>query len=142
MTGMGFTFTSPDDYIKVNSYSAFGMVLIIAIGLAYILTKSLVFHDSHVKPATAANAFAFSLHGLIQSSYDIYTQAFVWLSYLSMLIVVTGLYGFYGFMYSWVFYVAVILLIVSIAALVADVEQEIKPIVESGGLDKDGRYLA
>lgn len=121
----GMAFNQTEEYVKVNSYSVFAMVVVLTVGLLFILIKSLFFHDTHIKPQTTAKLFAFKLQSMIQSSYDLYTQGSIWLSYCYLLMLVAGFMAVFGFLYYWVFYVAVTLCIISTIFLVIDVEEEV-----------------
>src|SRR5690606_16638038 len=78
----GFIFENSMDYILVNSYSILSMSLVLTVGVLYVLLKSYVFHDSHIQPFLTARLFSLRLTSLIQTSFDIYSQGTIWLSYL------------------------------------------------------------
>lgn len=123
--GKGFSFPTAEDYIKVNSYSTFLMVLILTGGLLYILVKALIFHDTHISPQLTAKIFTVRLSSFIQSSYDIYSQGMVWLSYSYLLLVVVGIFTFSGLIYKWVFFANLIMTIITTVVMVFDIENEI-----------------
>jgi hypothetical protein len=128
----GLMFKSAEDYVLVNSYSTFYMIVALTVGLLYILVKSWFFHDSHIKPQTAATLFNMRGHSLIQNSFNLYSQGSIWLSYSYLLMFVAGLMAIFKFIYGWVFYVALALCAVSTALLILDVEQEIHLLKKSG----------
>lgn len=121
----GLAFKSADDYIFVNSYSMFYMVVVITIGLFYVLTKSLLFHGSHIKPKISAKLSEYNLRSVIQNSYQLYTQGSIWLSYCFLLLLVAGFMMFFNYLYPWVFYVSLVLSVVSTILFIADVEEEL-----------------
>ncbi len=122
----GFEYTNPDDFILVNSYSTFFMVVVVAVGLLYILLKSLIFHDSHIAPHITANLFSLRLSSLIQSSYDLYSQGAIWLSYLYLLTISHGIMAFSGLVFPWVFWVSLVLTVCSTVVLIFDIENEME----------------
>ncbi|MBN1162869.1 hypothetical protein JXA34_03965 [Patescibacteria group bacterium] len=122
----GFTFSNPDDYILINSYSMFAMVSILVLGLSFVLIKSLVFHDTHISPSTTAKVFSYRMSSLIQSSYDLYTQGAIWMSYTYLLTIIAGIMAVYGLIYRWVFTVSFLLTVLSTVLLILDVEHEVK----------------
>ncbi len=120
----GFTFPSKESYILVNSYSTMAMIGVLAIGILYILYKAYVFHDTHITPFLTAKLFSLRLSSLIQNSYELYSQAIVWLAYLYLTASVTGVLAFFGFVYKWSFYTALVMSIISTVVLVVDIENE------------------
>jgi hypothetical protein len=121
----GFTFSNPNDYVLVNTYSTFFMLLILVIGLFYILVKALVLHDSHIAPHLSAKLANLRLSSFIQASFDLYSQGSIWLSYTFLLTAVTGVLALFGLVFSWVFYVGLALSLLAAFFLVLDVENEI-----------------
>ena len=126
ITDKGFIFQNSYDYIKVNSYSALFMTIMLVIGLAYVLVKSIFFHDSHIKPTMTTRLFSLKAESLIQNSYEIYTQGAVWLSYSFMLLAVSGIMAMSNLMYKWVFYVVTGVTLLTTLLFVFDAEEEIK----------------
>lgn len=125
ITSNGFVFTSVADYIYVNSYSTFSMVLVLTTGLLYILLKSFFFHDTHISPALTAKLFSLRLSVLIQNSFDLYSQGTVWISYGYLLTFVAGFMAMFGLLYAWVFYAALVLTILSTVLFILDIENEL-----------------
>jgi hypothetical protein len=131
----GFTYYDPASYILVNSYSMFFMIVVLAVGVSYILLKSLIFHETHIAPKLTAHLFSLKLSSFIQASYDLYSQGAVWLSYLYLMTLVTGLMSFFGLIYAWVFFVSLALTIASTILLIFDIENEIDLKKETQGTD-------
>jgi len=122
----GFEYTSHKEYVLVNSYSVLVMVILIAIGLLYILLKSFIFHESHITPHMTAKVFSLRLSAFIQSSFDLYSQGAIWLSYMYLLMFVSGIMALFGFLYTWVFGTALLLTILNTVLLILDVENELQ----------------
>ncbi|MDO8260533.1 MAG: hypothetical protein Q7T50_03505, partial [Candidatus Magasanikbacteria bacterium] len=64
----GFAYNTTKDYVLVNSFSTFTMIATLAVGLSYILLKSLIFHETHISPQLSANLMSLKLSSFIQSS--------------------------------------------------------------------------
>ncbi|MFA6981530.1 MAG: hypothetical protein WC243_00680 [Patescibacteria group bacterium] len=122
----GFEFASQSDYVLVNSYSTLLMVVVLALGLFYIILKSLVFHESHISPRLTAKLFSLRLPAFIQNSFELFSQGVVWLSYLFLLMLVSGVMSLFDLMFSWVFYVSLVLSVVATSIIVLDVEKEVR----------------
>jgi hypothetical protein len=137
----GFAFANSDDYIVVNSYSTFAMITVLTVGLFYILIKSYLFHESHVKPHVTAKLFSLRLSSFIQSTFDLYSQGAIWLSYSYLVMIVSGVMTVFGLMYSWVFYVSFALCIMSTILLILDVENEIATSKSGYEYDTDEEFL-
>ncbi|MFZ2663845.1 MAG: hypothetical protein WAX66_00570 [Patescibacteria group bacterium] len=138
----GFVFGSIEEYVRVNSYSALVMVVMLVIGLLFVLIKSLVFHESHIKPNITSKLFSLKMYSLIQNSFDLYTQGAIWLSYAYLLLIVNGVMTLSGVMYKWVFFITLGVTVVSTVLFALDVDEEIKIEKEDKGhYDVDSKYL-
>jgi len=122
----GFVFTDQLLFKKVNSYSVLIMIICIALGILFILAKAFMFHNTHIKPGVTARLFSYNLHSLIQNSYDLYSQGAIWISYLFMLVLVTGGLAFFGSVYIWVSTFGFFTFLVCIVLFIIDIEKEIK----------------
>lgn len=121
----GLNVANPSQFLLVNSYSVLIMSLLLFLGITYVLLKSYVFHDSHITPKLTANMFSLKLSSFIQTSFDLYSQGSIWLSYMYLLMFVSGLMAFFGVLYPWVFTLLLGLCIISTILLVFDVEREV-----------------
>lgn len=126
----GFVFDTSTDYIFVNSYSILSMIVILAVGVLYVLLKSYIFHDSHITPVLSARLFSLRMTSLIQSSFDLYSQGTVWLSYMYLVTLVAGSMAYFGFIYGWVFITSLTLTLLSTGLLIYDIEREV-PVSEA-----------
>ena len=100
----GATTTSPTLYVLINTYSTLAMIVVLSIALLYILAKSFIFHDSHITPYLTARMFSLNLSTFIQNSFEVYSQGIIWVSYLYLLIMVSGLMALFGLIQTWVFW--------------------------------------
>ncbi len=129
----GFVFQSAQDYVIVNSYSLLTLLGFLTVGILYILLKSFIFHDTHVTPALTTKLFSLRLSSLIQNSFDVYSQGLVWVSYLYLLLLVSGLMSLFGLIFTWVFYTALIFTIITTILFAFDVEREVE--IKEGAYD-------
>lgn len=132
----GFIYQSKQDFLIINSYSTLAMILVLAIGLLYVLVKSHLFHDSHVHPHTAAKLHSLKLSSFIQTSFDLYSQGAIWLSYSYLLLIASIIMVYFGLLYSWVVWVSVVLNFISTYLFIIDVEKE-GNLKKSGNSDED-----
>jgi len=121
----GFAYNTTKDYILVNSFSTFIMIATLAVGLAYILLKSLIFHETHITPKLTASLMSLKLSSFIQTSYDLYSQGSIWLSYLYLMVLSSGILNLFGMINAWVFWVALVLAVLTTVLLIFDIENEI-----------------
>jgi len=102
------------------------MLAMLIIGLMYIATKGLVFHDSHIKPTITSRLFSIKAKSLIQSSSEIYPQWGVWALYSFMLSAVSGVMAMSGLAYFWVFYLVAFVTLINAVLFIYDFEDDIK----------------
>lgn len=126
ITTSGFIFENSSDYTIINSYSILIMVFILLIGLLYVMSKSIFFHESHIKPSLTSRLFSLNAQSLIQNSYEIYTQGAVWISYSYLLLIIAGVMAVSNLMYIWVFYVILAITAIVTLFFVLDVEEEVR----------------
>ncbi len=118
-------FSKPSDFLIVNSYSILFMYLVIFLGGLFFLVKSKYLHDSHVHPSFAAKLFSMKLGSFIQTSFDIYSQGTIWLSYSYLMTLMLGVEAYYKMVFLWVFLASFILSILLTLIFVFDVEKEL-----------------
>ncbi|MEK7595296.1 MAG: hypothetical protein AAB443_01720 [Patescibacteria group bacterium] len=118
-------FSRVEDFLQVNSYSVALMLGVIFIGGFFFLIKSRLFHDTHIKPVHSQRLFSLGLSHFISTSFDIYSQGTIWLSYAFLLTVVCGMELFFGMLYPWVFIASLAITFFLTLILVSDVEREI-----------------
>lgn len=127
VTRAGFVYDNATGFLTVNSYSTLAMMVVVAVGLLYVLIKSYVFHDTHVAPSIAAKLFSLRLSTFIQTSFDVYSQGAIWLSYSYLMTLAAAVMWYFGLVFNWVFYVGLVLSLLGTYFLVMDVEKELKP---------------
>ncbi|MCX6784203.1 MAG: hypothetical protein NT141_04050 [candidate division WWE3 bacterium] len=125
LKGISLVYYSGTDYLAANSYSTLIMFGAILLFTLWVLLKSHLWHDSHVSPATSAKLVDRNLIHLIQSSFELYTQATVWLSYSLLTTLILGIMAVSSLIFTWIFYVALVLTVLTLVLLLLDVEREL-----------------
>lgn len=118
-------FSNSSDFLIVNSYSILFMYLVIFLGGLFFLIKSTYLHDSHVRPSFAAKLFSMKLGNFIQTSFDIYSQGTIWLSYSYLMTLMLGVEAYYKMVFPWVFVASFALSVLLTLVFVFDVEKEL-----------------
>lgn len=136
----GMVYYSTGDFLKANSYSALVMFAVILVFTLWVIFKSHVLHDTHVAPVTAVKAVSFNLTHLIQGSFELYSQATVWLSYSWLTAVLLGVLALSNLIYPWVFFLALVLSIITTVLMIMDVEREVT-LHEEDLLEIDKTYV-
>lgn len=125
LKGLSLVYYSNADYLAASSYSTLIMFGAILLFTLWVLLKSHLWHDSHVSPSTSAKLVDHNLISLIQSSFELYTQATVWLSYSLLTTLILGVMAASGLIFAWVFYVALVTSVLTSVLLILDVEREV-----------------
>jgi hypothetical protein len=79
-----------------NTFSNLVMELIVLLGFAVILFRAHFLHESHVPPKLSSRLVQLKLEHFILSSFEIYHQALIWLSFLWLSTAVVFVYAFAG----------------------------------------------
>jgi len=138
----GITFSNISNYVIINSYSFLCIVAIITAGVFGVLINSALFHHEHIKPHTTAKLFALKLSGLIKNSYEVYTKAAVWITYMWLLTISGGIMFYYDMIYPIVFYTSVIFAVTSTVVLILDIETKVNVSNTSDFIfDMDRKFL-
>ena len=75
----------PTTSSTLNTYSnifAYGGV---ALGVLLIMARSYFFHSSHISPQVTIRLHAINLTSIISTTYELFHQAIIWMSYLWLL---------------------------------------------------------
>jgi hypothetical protein len=142
ITRNGIIFENTKDYVTVNSYSMLLITVLIALGMLMVIINSTLFHHEHIKPKTSAKLFSLKMHSLIKNSFEIYTQATIWISYLWLLTIANALMYYYQMVDLWVFYINIIATVSLTVLLTIDLEKKIKVSkMDEFLFDKNDKYL-
>jgi hypothetical protein len=75
-------FTGANSYILAESYSNLAMFIVAALGTIFVITRAHFLHESHISPAFQAKLARLNLESLISTSYRLYYQAAIWVTFL------------------------------------------------------------
>ena len=75
-------FASVQDYILAENYSNLTMFITAAAGTILVLVRAHFFHQSHIHPNLQAKLVSLNMESLIASSYHLYHQALIWITFL------------------------------------------------------------
>lgn len=75
-------FADHTSYILAENYSNLAMFTLASIGTIFVITRAHFLHQSHISPKVQAKLARFNLESLIASSYKLYHQAAIWLTFL------------------------------------------------------------
>lgn len=119
------SFGGSEDLLIANSYSNLVMFFLMALGLIWILTRAHVFHDTHISPPLTLKLLQWNFTSLLTSSFNIFHQAVVWLSYLWLTVILLAIHTLAGINFAWITLLAFTLAIGLTWFFVADVEREL-----------------
>jgi len=124
-TSTGLVFYSQKDFVLANSYSSLFMFAVIFLGLLFTLIQALFFHDSHIAPNMAVFLKGRGWEYLIKGGFEVYSAAFVWLSYAWLTTVILFYQNSFGALYSWVLYICFAVSFVATLMVLLDIELEL-----------------
>lgn len=122
-----------ENLTAVSSYSDLIMYIIVAIFFSFTIVRAVYLHSSHVKPTLITRLANSNLLKLIQSSYEIYHSATVWLIFMWLSNVLVLVNVFAGNTFLWIGIVITLTSIVLTAILLSDVYKEIENIKRKPG---------
>ncbi|OGC51687.1 hypothetical protein A2982_03380 [candidate division WWE3 bacterium RIFCSPLOWO2_01_FULL_39_13] len=123
--GFRLIFTTPAEYIEINTYSSLFMYIAVVAGLIWVVVKAHIFHDTHISPRLSARLLEMDMSELIEATEIIFSQAFVWLSYAWITTIIFGFQAYFGLSSYLLFWGAFTVTILSSAMLLIDLEKEI-----------------
>lgn len=120
-----------EDLSVVTSYSDLIMYSALAFGLSVMIFRATYFHNSHIKPKLLVRLSNINLLSLVQSSYEIYHSAFIWVVFcwISNLLILINVANQKTFV--WVGILATISSVTLTGLLIRDVYKEIESIKKS-----------
>lgn len=131
---VAFNGLSASEYIFVNSYSTLFVFVCVFLGMSFLLFKAHITHETHVSPYLSSRIASLRLNSIIQKSYDLFSEAGIWLMYSWLLTLVTIAQAALGAMYVWVPIIAFVFSVLSSILVIIDVEREFR---EDEKEDKD-----
>lgn len=121
------------DLALITSFSDIIMYVSVATYFSLILVRAIYFHDSHAKPTLVAKLATHNLLKLIQTSYQIYHQAFISIVFVLIANALIILNVIQNTSYVWIAIVSGIFTLGLIFGLLFDVYREVKEIQRSPG---------
>jgi len=125
LSASGIVLFSSQNYLVANSYSSLIMFGFIVLGLIWVLAKSHVFVENHIPPTLAARLAKRGWSSLVKTSFEAYSNAFIWLSYAWLVTLILGLQALYGLSYWWVAGVALLVSIIATSLVALDIERDV-----------------
>lgn len=119
---------SEENLRTVTSYSDLIMYIFVAIFFSFNIVRAIYLHNSHVKPTLITRLANSNLLKLIQSSYEIYHSATIWLIFMWVSNILVLVNVFAGNTFSWI---GILVTLTSI--LLSDVYREIENIKRKPG---------
>lgn len=118
-------YSSTSEAMTANDLSNAVMYLVVLLGFCWVLFKAHLLHDTHLPPKFAGRLAKLHLLHFVQTTFEIYHQALVWLSFLWLTTLVIFIYALSG---SSVILALVALTLSSAATFLysKDIEIEIK----------------
>ena len=117
--------SNPDDFVLINTYSSFFMFFVVFAGVIWVLIKAHVFHDTHVTPTLSARLYEMDLEELISSTKVVFSQTFIWLSYLWLMTFMFGAQAYYGLSLYILFYISFLVSFIATVLIAIDINREI-----------------
>lgn len=112
------------DYITINSNVLFGFIIFSFLGLAYTLLKSIYFHNSHIEPKVSISVLNFRVGFLIQDSFHLFSQSFIWLFFNYISLFLTLFLYLLGLSQTYLLIVSSIFTLIGTYFFVLDIEYE------------------
>ncbi len=125
LKGFGISYSSFSDFVIANTYSSLFMFGVIFVFTMWVLIKSHLFHDSHISPVNSARLVSGRLTFLIQDSFKLYSQAFIWLSYSWLCVAILGFMALSSLVLGSIFYIAAGFSFLATVLLIFDIEKEL-----------------
>ena len=123
---IAFNGLTASEYIFVNSYSTLFVFVSVFFGMAFLLFKAHVTHETHISPYISVRMASMKLNNMVQKSFDLFSEAAVWLMYSWLLTLVSIAQVTLGSMYMWVAVSAFVFSIVSSILVIIDIEREFR----------------
>lgn len=80
------SYPSAANYITVENYSNLLMFLMASIGALTVIIRAHLLHESHISPKFHQKLVTFKLEKLVSSSFHLYHQALIWMTFLWLII--------------------------------------------------------
>ncbi|MFW6110230.1 MAG: hypothetical protein ACOC6Q_02270 [Patescibacteria group bacterium] len=115
----------PSTIIRINTYSNLYAYGAIAVGFSIILIRSYILHQSHISPQLTVRLHKLDLTGIISTTYELFHQAIVWLSYMWLLSILFLLQAYWNLISVQVALAVLTFSIVQTIIFIRDVDREL-----------------
>lgn len=122
LSPISITFQSESDLMIANSLSNTAMCLIATSGFIYVLYKISGFQDRRITPTKLIQLADRGLLSLIESSYNVYLKAFVWIVFLWISVILATVSVFAQEAHVWSAVLALIIGVTCTLILVKNIE--------------------
>src|SRR3989338_8172302 len=119
-------YASVADYTKAENYSNLVMFSVAALGTSIVLIRAHFFHETHIRPKLHARLVSLNLESLVSSTYHLYHQAAIWVTFLWLTTGFLILSTVLGTTYAQISIIAFIICANFSWVLAIDVEKEIE----------------
>ncbi|MEA2020663.1 MAG: hypothetical protein U9M98_03030 [Patescibacteria group bacterium] len=110
----------------INKYSNLFSYSAVTLGMVFILIRSYLFHTTHISPKITLRLYDLNLTSLIETTYELFHQAVVWLSYQWLLTILFLLQSYWNLV-SWEYSLAILFVtLIFTSIFIIDVDREIK----------------
>jgi hypothetical protein len=116
---------NPEQVEILSTYADLVMLLVLSFAFTFILVQATQFHETHIQPKLLISLHNRNLLGLVQSSYQIYHTATVWLIFMWLASGVIWLDVFFSATQAWVGILAVVAATIFTSILLQDVYREV-----------------
>lgn len=118
--------TLQEPYLSTaNIYSNLAAFSAVTLGLVVILIRSYIFHSSHISPQVTLRLHELNLTRLIETTYELFHQSVVWLSYQWLLTLLFLLQSYWNLV-AWEFSLGTAFVTLLFTSLfIIDVDREV-----------------
>jgi hypothetical protein len=119
-------FVNPTSYIIAENYSNLAMFILASVGTIFVITRAHFLHTSHISPVLQAKLARLNLDLFIASSYRLYHQAAIWITFLWLTTAFLMLSTIFNITYPQISVVAFIVAANLSWFLALDIEKEVE----------------
>ncbi len=118
--------TAAEPYANtVNKYSNLFSYGAVTLGMIFILIRSYLFHTTHISPKITLRLYELNLTALIETTYELFHQAVVWLSYQWLLTILFLLQAYWNLV-PWEYSLSISFVTLIFTSLfIIDIDREI-----------------
>src|SRR3989344_6534480 len=115
-----------EQYLTLNSYASFIMVMVYFLAFAFILLRGFKLHESHISPKAMLLMVSQGLLEMVVSSLKLFHQYIIWGLFSLLTAATLWVYAYNGLIFSWVAGTAVLGSVIFQWLIVLDIEHELR----------------